>query len=144
MNVFQLYSNLDQDHGRIEFLEVVFQAHLEDFFEQNEVAEIWLTFPDPRPKERDRKRRLTNPRFMGIYQNILKPEGVFRFKTDNPGLFEYTLTVLEGLKIKPEAITRDLYNSPLLAEHYDIVTRFERIFFQKGFSINYLRFRFGS
>lgn len=131
----------ENDYKNVAFLRAQIH-HLEDFFEENEVSEIWLTFPDPRPKNRDIKRRLTNPRFMGVYKNILKPNGLFRFKTDNPGLFEYTLEVLEELNIEPEAMTKDLYNSPLWEEHYGIVTRFEKIFYQKGFSINYLRMRF--
>ncbi len=130
-----------EGHTNVGFLRTQIH-HLEDFFAENEVSEIWLTFPDPRPRKKDVKRRLTHPRFMEIYRTIMAPNGLMHFKTDNPGLFDYTLEVLESMQIAPEALTRDLYKSPLHQEHYGIVTRYERLFFQQGFTINYLRFRF--
>lgn len=114
-----------------------------DFFEPNEVSEIWLTFPDPRPRDRDIKRRLTNPRFLEMYKTILKPEGWFRFKTDNTGLFDYTLEVLtECDDIKDLEFTKDLYSSPLNAEHFGIKTKYEKMFSEAGEKIKYLKFRF--
>ncbi|MEQ8425633.1 MAG: tRNA (guanosine(46)-N7)-methyltransferase TrmB, partial [Cyclobacteriaceae bacterium] len=71
------------------------QIHLlENFFEDEEVDEIWLTFPDPRPKKRDIKRRLCNNGFLNLYKKILKPSGIFRLKTDNTDLFNFTLEEL--------------------------------------------------
>lgn len=116
---------------------------IEAFFEQAELDEIWLTFPDPRQRKRDVKRRLTNSRFLDMYKTILKPEGVFRFKTDNTFLFEYTIEELNSRNdIIDLEITHDLYQSPLRAECFDIKTRFEEMFTAKGEIIKYLRFRF--
>ena len=116
---------------------------LEQFFEPNEVSEIWLTFPDPRPRGRDERRRLTYPRFLEIYKTILKPDGWFKFKTDNTDLFTYTLDVLaERDDIIALEYTMDLYNSPLLAEHFGIKTRFEKKFHEVGEDIKYLKFKF--
>jgi len=64
---------------------------IENFFDPAEVNEIWLTFPDPRPRKRDIKRRLTSQRFMEMYKRILQKGGYLRLKTDNTQLFEYTL-----------------------------------------------------
>src|SRR5690606_6848833 len=64
---------------------------IQNFFSPGEIDEIWLTFPDPRPRKRDIKRRLTSPRFMAIYKELLKPGSYVRLKTDNTGLYEYTL-----------------------------------------------------
>ena len=114
-----------------------------NFFAPGEVSEIWLTFPDPRPRDRDIKRRLTNPRFLDMYKEVLEPEGWFRFKTDNTGLFEYTLEVLaERNDIRNLEFTKDLYNSPLNAEHFGIRTKYEKMFSEAGEKIKYLKFRF--
>lgn len=111
-------------------------------FDENEVDEIWLTFPDPRPKDRDEKHRLSNKSFLEKYRQILKPDGWFRFKTDNTELFEYTLQVLTEFDIKDHEFTFDLYNSPLLKEHHGIKTKYERIWTEKGEKIKYMKFRF--
>ncbi len=111
-------------------------------FDENELDEIWLTFPDPRPKDRDEKHRLCNKSYLEKYQKILKPDGWFRFKTDNTELFEYGLQVLTEFKIKDHEFTFDLYNSPLLEEHYGIKTKYERIWTEKGEKIKYMKFRF--
>ncbi len=116
---------------------------LPKLFAANEVSEIWLTFPDPRPKLRDEKRRLTHPRYLAIYKNILAPDGWFKFKTDNTNLFKYTLEILsERDDIKDLTYTMNLYNSPLNAEHYGIQTRFEKKFNEAGENIKYLKFKF--
>lgn len=117
--------------------------HLDQFFDQNEVSEIWITFPDPRPRKRDIKRRLTSPRFLELYKQVMKPEGIVNFKTDNTQLFEYTLELFEERKdIELIDHTFDLYKSPLNELHYGICTDFERKFQEKGEDIKYLRFKF--
>lgn len=120
------------------------QIHtLENFFEENEVSEIWLTFPDPRPKKRDVKRRLSNNRFFDLYKKVLKPDGIFRLKTDNTGLFNFTLEELQQRNdIKELISTFDVYASEYRDEVLGIKTRYEEMFAKKGETIKYLRFRF--
>ncbi|MDW7693572.1 tRNA (guanosine(46)-N7)-methyltransferase TrmB [Flammeovirgaceae bacterium SG7u.111] len=113
--------------------------HLEDLFAENEVADIWIINPDPRPRKRDIRRRLTNPRFMGIYHRIMKPGGWIRLKTDSQPLFEYSLEEIKKLEVLELEKTFDLYESPLYAEHHNIKTRFESIFTKKGHKIHYLK-----
>lgn len=116
---------------------------LENFFAEGEIDEIWMTFPDPRPRKRDIKRRLTSPRFLAMYKSLLKPKGVVRLKTDNTALFEYTLEEVSAREdITDLQFTRDLYQSPLRPECFDIRTRYEEEFTAKGENIKYLRFRF--
>jgi tRNA (guanine-N7-)-methyltransferase len=116
---------------------------IESFFEPGEVDEIWLTFPDPRPRIRDIKRRLTAVRFMEMYKKLLKPGGYFRFKTDNTDLFNFTLEQLAlRSDIRDFEYTHDLYDSNLRPECYDIKTRYEEMFASKGEKIKYLRFTF--
>jgi len=116
---------------------------IESFFEPGEVDEIWLTFPDPRPRIRDIKRRLSSSRYIDMYKKMLKPSGYFRFKTDNTDLFNFTL---EELAFRHDLTdfeyTHDLYESPLRPECYDIKTKYEEMFAAKGEKIKYLRFKF--
>ena len=119
--------------------------NLEDHFEHDEVNEIWITFPDPRPKGRDERRRLTHPRFMDMYRRILKPGGWMYLKTDNAGLFDYTLEVVQERKgIEQLTYTQDLYNSTLLEEHHGIQTTYEKRYLEDGIKIKYLKFRFST
>lgn len=116
---------------------------LEERISEREVSEIWITFPDPRPKDRDEKRRLTSPRFLDMYQRILKAGGWIHLKTDNLGLFDFTI---EQLKLRDNIsnleFTHDLYQSDLYQAEQQIVTTFERKFQAKGVPIKYLRFQF--
>lgn len=119
--------------------------NIDGFFNPDEVETIWITFPDPRPKDRDIKRRLTSPRFLEMYKTILKPEGQVFFKTDSTGLFEYTLALLKSRKdIVDLEYTFDLYASDYLKDHYDIRTNFEQKYLDLGEPIKYLKFRFKS
>ncbi|MFM6949190.1 MAG: tRNA (guanosine(46)-N7)-methyltransferase TrmB [Aquirufa sp.] len=110
-----------------------------DFFNENEIDEIWITFPDPRPKDRDEKKRLTNPFFLEKYHLILKPEGLLHLKTDSDSLFDYSIETIEKPQWEKLVLTKDLYQSTWNNDHFGIKTRFEEIFYNKGFSIKYLR-----
>lgn len=120
------------------FLRIQIQF-ITDFFEENEIDEIWITFPDPRPKDRDEKKRLTNPFFLDKYQSILKSTGLIHLKTDSDSLFEYSLDTLNLPKWEKMVVTNDLYKSKWNNDHFGIKTRFEDMFFNKGFSIKYIR-----
>ena len=117
--------------------------NIDFFFSVKEIDEIWITFPDPRPKKRDVKRRLTNNRFLDLYKFVLRQNGYVRLKTDNTALFEYTLQELQARNdIDDLAFTSDLYDSSLRPECFDIKTRYEEMFASKGEKIKYLRFKF--
>lgn len=117
--------------------------YIECFFAPGEVDEIWITFPDPRPKKRDIKRRLTSPRYLDIYKKMIKPGGYVRFKTDNTDLFNYSLEEIQSRSdIEDFVFTHDLYESDLRPECFDIKTKYEQMFASQGEKIKYLRFRF--
>jgi tRNA (guanine-N7-)-methyltransferase len=110
--------------------------NLRQFFQANEVSEIWMTFPDPQ-LEKPRK-RITNQSYLDIYKQILQPNGLIHLKTDSEMLFDYTLETMQELNIKPQEITRDLYNSALQNFHEGIKTGFEKVYLEKGIKIKYL------
>lgn len=133
---------LEENLSNVGFLRVHL-LELSQFFGKEEISAIWITFPDPRPKARDAKRRITHPRFLEIYKDIIKPGGTIYFKTDNTALFEYTLEILQQRNdIEELKYTFDLYHSELEPECFEIRTRYEQKFSKKGHDIKYLRFKF--
>ncbi|MEO0899026.1 MAG: tRNA (guanosine(46)-N7)-methyltransferase TrmB [Bacteroidota bacterium] len=116
---------------------------IDEFFEEKEVDEIWITFPDPFPKARQAKHRMINPPFLKKYQKILKDAGRVHFKTDNRELFLYSLEVFvqEG-NIKIHELAFDLHEKENLSEDYKIKTTYEKEFIKMGFPINYVSFSF--
>ncbi|WP_420150279.1 tRNA (guanosine(46)-N7)-methyltransferase TrmB [Spirosoma sp.] len=117
--------------------------YLADFFAPAEVNEIWITFPDPQPRPRQEKHRLTHPRFLSLYRSILAEDGLLHLKTDNPELFEYSLEKVREFSFVNLQYTTDLYNSQLNIIHLGIKTKYEEIFYNKGFTINYLQCKKG-
>lgn len=133
---------IEEGLDQVAFLRTLIH-NIEDFFAPEEIDAIWITFPDPRPKDRDIKRRLTSTRFLNMYKSLLKPEGNVYFKTDNTALFEYTLEVLnERNDVLDLHHTFDLYGSDYVDDHYGIKTNFEQKYLDLGEKIKYLKFRF--
>jgi tRNA (guanine-N7-)-methyltransferase len=117
--------------------------NLEQFFAEGEISELWITFPDPFPREGDEKRRLTSPRFLDMYRPMIKPGGIVHLKTDNTGLFEYSLNLVQSREdIEVLAYTSDFYQSEMKDDHHGIKTKYEKLFSDKGERIKYLKFRF--
>lgn len=112
---------------------------LTEFFQDCEVNEIWVTFPDPQPRPKQEKHRLTHPRFLTTYKRLLEPGGTFHLKTDSPELFAYSLGKVVEEKFASLHYTTDLYGSSLNGIHFGIKTAYEQIFYSKGFTINYLQ-----
>ncbi|WP_266205737.1 tRNA (guanosine(46)-N7)-methyltransferase TrmB [Pontibacter kalidii] len=130
----------EEELENVTFLRTFIENITENFAE-NEVDEIWITFPDPRPRDRDIKRRLTSPRFLDLYEHIVKPGGVIHLKTDNGPLYEYTLEVLQERQVEGLIHTSDLYNSDLLEHTMGIYTTYEKRYLAEGIKIKYLQYR---
>ena len=118
---------------------------VECFFEENEVDEIWITFPDPQIKYRRTKHRMTHPDFLKRYAKILKDDGIMHLKTDSEFLHGYTLGLLQGLGHEILFANHDIYgapefdpDTPLLRE---IKTYYEQLFSAKGKTITYIKFK---
>ncbi|WP_379840986.1 tRNA (guanosine(46)-N7)-methyltransferase TrmB [Larkinella bovis] len=110
-----------------------------DFFGKKEVNELWITFPDPQPRISQSKNRLTDPRFLELYREILVEDGVLHLKTDHDDFFDFSLKTLPANGFQDLVATRDLYASAMNNLHLGIKTKYEEIFYRKGFSIKYLK-----
>lgn len=102
------------------------------------VDRIFLNFSDPWSKKGYAKRRLTHRRYLAVYMSLLKEGGILRFKTDNVGLFDFTLEELEAVGITPDVVTRDLHASPYMEGN--VVTEYEAAFSSQGVKINMVEF----
>ena len=116
--------------------------HLEFIFSQNEIDEIWITFPDPQIKFNRRKKRLIHPAFLKKYKSILKKEGVIHLKTDSMFLYGYALGILEDGPYKIITSIYDIYNKYYCDNRLDIKTYYENIFLNNNQPISYLSFSF--
>ncbi len=110
---------------------------IRDFFEEGELDGIYLNFSDPWPKARHAKRRLTYGDTLLKYKQVLKPEGFIAFKTDNEGLFDFTMEEIERLGFEIKEMSRDLHNSDLAAKEF--TTEYEEKFHGYGKNINYVK-----
>lgn len=130
---------LGQRLGNAGFLRTQIEM-LADYFAPQEVDEIWITFPDPQLRTSTAKRRLTHPRFLRLYQQILKPGGSIHLKTDSPALFHFTKRVIElyGLFLVEES--SDVYAQPHKPE-LDIKTHYEGLDIAQSKKIHYLHFK---
>jgi tRNA (guanine-N7-)-methyltransferase len=118
---------------RIEFIS--------SFFSEDEVDEIWITFPDPHPGKRNSNKRLTSPLFLNLYRNLLKNNGILHLKTDNSELYNYTLSLIRHNKLVTIFSTDDLYSGKLPVEILSERTHYEDIFLKEGSRISYISFR---
>ena len=112
------------------------------FFATGEVDEIWITFPDPFPRKRDAKRRLSQKAFLERYQVICKPGSPINFKTDDLPLFDFTEAEVKEKGLKIIYCKRDIYASALEFDELAIQTYYERMHLSEGRKINYIRFFF--
>ncbi len=120
---------------RIEFIN--------SFFDEGEIAEIWITFPDPQLKTRRAKKRLTAPLFLERYAQMLTADGVINLKTDSQHLFAYTSAVINHFSLPCEVANDDIYGSGYAVEVLSVKTAYEQMFLERGLPITYTRFSLG-
>ena len=117
---------------------------IKHFFEENEVDEIWLTFPDPQPTRSKVNKRLTSPLFLDFYRHILKPNGTIHLKTDSQLLYEYTLEVIKNLHYQVIEKNADIHALPQIDNDLSIQTYYETLWRKEGITIKYIRFTINS
>ena len=116
---------------------------LSEYFADGEVDQVYLNFSDPWPKTRHEKRRLTYKSFLATYEQILKPNGQIHFKTDNRGLFEYSLVSMTNYGMKLNRVWLDLHADEEFAAE-NVMTEYEAKFSKKGQVIYRLEAQFVS
>jgi len=126
--VIALEKQLEADLPNLKFLRADARK-LTEFFEAGEVNRIYLTFSDPWPKSRHEKRRLTFKTFLSMYENILDKSGEIQFKTDNRGLFEYSLVSFSHYGMRLNEVYLDLHNSDI---EENVMTEYEEKFSKRG------------
>jgi tRNA (guanine-N7-)-methyltransferase len=128
---------LENKMSNIAFL----RTHIElinHFFAAGEISEIWITFPDPQMSKVNK--RMTSTRFMKLYREILKDEGIIHLKTDSLFMFTYTCEMVKANHFPVLIQTNDLYNSRLTDEILSIQTFYEQQWLDRGMKIKYIRF----
>lgn len=134
-------TGIEEQISNMAFLRIEIEQ-LEEHFGEGEVDEIWITFPDPQPQISRERKRLTYDRFLHMYKKVLKPNGIVHLKTDNDGLYEYTLEKIKELNLILIKNTSDLYKEAWLDDVLSIQTTYEKIYRDKGKNINYIQFKF--
>ena len=132
---------LEEGLENVFFLRIQIEL-IEHLFDMAEVAEIWITFPDPQIKYKRTKHRLTNPEFLLKYKNILKEQGDLHLKTDSEFLHGYTLGLLKGLGHEIVYSNHNVYkNEGSPPDVLKIQTHYENQFLEMGKPITYINFR---
>ncbi|RZJ78877.1 MAG: tRNA (guanosine(46)-N7)-methyltransferase TrmB [Chryseobacterium sp.] len=132
-------TGVDEGIANLAFLRIQIED-IVSFFGTGEVDEIWITFPDPQPQDSREKKRLTFPGFLNKYKQILKPGGFINLKTDNDGLYQYTVDTVKELRLPCYKSTDQLYKSEFADEVLCIKTHYERIYLKHDKNINYIQF----
>ncbi len=132
MKAVQRKHKLEEECGTLDNLYFICMdaLRLTEVFAKGEVEKIYLNFSDPWPKARHEDRRLTSGKFMKLYESVLADDGVVEFKTDNVGLFDYSLEAVPATGWKIIYMTRDLHSEVEAADN--IMTEYEEKFSQKG------------
>ena len=130
---------LNDEEGKCKNLRYIVDTadNLTKLFPEESVDAMFLNFSDPWSKKGYAKRRLTHRRYLAVYFNLLKDGGTLTFKTDNVGLFDFSLEEIEAMGLKCDIVTRDLHASEWAEGN--VVTEYEANFSSQGVKINMLK-----
>jgi len=131
---------LDENLSNVAFLRAEIDK-LPEYFEKDEVAEIWITFPDPQLRLSKARKRLTHPKFLRLYQQILQKGGLVHLKTDSPDLYNFTKTVINIYKLEVLVDYDNLYQQQNLVPELFIKTHYESLDIAQSNKIHYLQFK---
>ncbi|QWX83227.1 tRNA (guanosine(46)-N7)-methyltransferase TrmB [Cellulophaga sp. HaHaR_3_176] len=132
---------LEDDLSNVAFLRSQIEL-VDNLFAENEVSEIWITFPDPQIKYKRTKHRLTNKIFLDKYNHILNNDGLVNLKTDSEFMHGYTLGLLHGLGLEVIYANHDVYkNEGSPKEVLTIQTFYENQYLEKGKPITFTQFK---
>lgn len=112
-----------------------------DYFAAGEVKEIWITFPDPQLRNARMKKRLTYPRFLRLYQQIVTPDATINLKTDSPDLYNFTKAVIALYDLELLVDDGDVYAKAEVSDELKIKTHYEGLDIAGSNRIHYLSFK---
>jgi len=130
---------LDNNLKNVAFLRTQIQM-IAAYFKPEEVEEVWITFPDPQLRISKARKRLTHPRYLRLYNKILKRNGKIHLKTDSPDLYNFTKTVIDLYKLTMIFDTSDVYKQETVSLELNIKTHYENLDIAKSKRIFYLCF----
>lgn len=130
---------LDEKLANVAFIRTQIEK-ITDYFAEGEVAEIWITFPDPQLKISRAKKRLTHPRFLQLYKKIMGNNGIVNLKTDSPDLYSFTKDVINLFKLELLEDIDNVNAETKLNDDLNIKTHYERLDIAKSNRIHYLKF----
>lgn len=113
---------------------------INEYFVKDEVSEIWITFPDPQLRKSKHKKRLTHPKFLHFYQQLLKADGLIHLKTDSPVLYNFTKKVIELYQLTLHTDYDHLYSQSNISPELAIKTHYEGLDIAGSSRIHYLCF----
>ncbi len=131
---------IDNNANNAAFLRTQIEL-LPDYFSAGEVDEIWVTFPDPQLRVSKSKKRLTHPRFLRLYQQVLKKDGFIHLKTDSPKLYDFTKKVINMYGLELAEDLDDAYAVADISPELKIKTHYESLDIAGSKKIHYLKFR---
>ena len=130
---------LQNELSNVAFLRIEIDK-IPDYFAQDEVSEIWITFPDPQPRIGKAKKRLTHPKFLRLYGQILKKNALIHLKTDSPGLYNFTKFVVDRYGCKLITDIHDINSIQELPDELKIKTHYEALDIAQSSRVYYLKF----
>ncbi len=128
-----------QNLNNVAFLRIQIDR-IAEFFGKHEVDEIWITFPDPQLRLSKDKKRLTHPKFLRLYQQILQPGGTINLKTDSPQLYNFTKKVIAKYDLQLHEDFNNVYNQENNKPELKIKTHYEVLDIARSNRIHYLSF----
>jgi tRNA (guanine-N7-)-methyltransferase len=130
---------LQEDLKNVGFLRTQIDR-IAGYFAPGEVAEIWLTFPDPQLRTSRARKRLTHPKFLRLYQQIMRPGGYIHLKTDSPSLYRFTKWVIDLYDLPVVQDIEDVYAHQPVSDVLSIKTHYESLDIAQSNKVHYLQF----
>ncbi len=133
-------TGVENKMANVGFLRIQIQV-INSFFAENEVDEIWITFPVPHMLKTDERKRMTSPRFLDSYRKLMTRDGIVHLKTDSRELYDYSTEIVKEQNLQINKSSSDIYSDYNDDEILSIKTTYEKLWLKEGAKICYLSFK---
>ena len=131
---------LDEGLTNIAFLRTKIDF-IDTYFRENEISEIWITFPDPQLRNSKQKKRLTHPKFLRLYKKFLSVDGLIHLKTDSPDLYAFTKETIRIFDLSIIEDEMNIYSNDTLPDELKIKTHYEKLDISGSKQVFYVCFK---